>query len=337
MKRVVGLDSLRLVLALAVLIGHLETNVLNFGADIVGRFKLLGVVNGVVNNISPGVAAVIAFFVISGFCIHYPYASGKPLNVVDFYAKRLVRIGVPAILAVALYHYTLNLYMGVIWSLVCEVIYYFLYPLILKYKKKYFGQMLVISFIASYVVSFCYMFLYGNDDGDFHRSSMVFTWIVGLPIWLLGVLLADQFLTYRNEGVQSFPKLVLLRLSVWLVAILCSIMRFHVQLPYVYTLPVFSLLVYYWIKKEIWYYADKKENKWLAYGGVMSYSIYLIHDLFIKGTKRVFNITEIESFWLWLCVIIVSLVGSWLFYLLVEKKSHLLAKSIHIKPRLANA
>lgn len=331
MKRVVGLDSLRFVLAFAVLLGHLELKVLNFGESLTVKYKALAMANGLINNLSPGVAAVIAFFIISGFCIHYPYANGTVLNVPEFYAKRMVRIGLPAIVAVFLCTFTLNIVMVVMWSLICEVLYYFLYPLILKYKRRYFKQMLLASFICSYAISIAYRALHGDSNGDFHRSGTMLTWLVGLPIWLLGVHLADEFVAYKQSVKQPYKKLVALRLIVWGVAVIISAARFHAHIPYVYSLPVFSLLVYYWLKLEIWYYDGKVENKWLAYGGLMSYSIYLIHDLLIKSVKYILDMKEVESFWIWCLIIVVALLGSWVFYLLIEKKSHALAKSIKIK------
>ena len=151
MGRVVGLDSLRFVLALIVVLGHGAAP--SFTEEFLTRFPFLIIFAAIYNNVFVGQAAVMAFFVISGFCIHYPYAAGKKLKVQDFYIKRLWRIGIPAIVALGIYELIFNLFLGVLWSIVCEIIYYLLYPIILKYKTKYLKQILIYSIIVSYGIS----------------------------------------------------------------------------------------------------------------------------------------------------------------------------------------
>jgi peptidoglycan/LPS O-acetylase OafA/YrhL len=43
----------------------------------------------------PSLPCVIVFFVISGFCIHYPYHKGKPVLLREFLVRRCLRIGIP--------------------------------------------------------------------------------------------------------------------------------------------------------------------------------------------------------------------------------------------------
>jgi len=50
-----------------------------------------------------GLAAVMVFFVISGFCIHFPYATGKPLRLPPFYLQRFTRIGLPLLAAAGIH------------------------------------------------------------------------------------------------------------------------------------------------------------------------------------------------------------------------------------------
>ena len=157
------------------------------------------------------------------------------------------------------------------------------------------------------------------------------TWLVGLPIWLGGVLLADKYVkTDINRNSISFNKLILLRLIVWGLAIICSTLRFHANVSYVYSLPVFAILVYYWLWHEIVYYKDKKENNVLAYGGIMSYSFYLMHTVVITGIRKSFDI-EILSPALCLLAILGSLVVSWIFFLIIERPSHKTAKRLNFK------
>jgi hypothetical protein len=123
------------------------------------------------------------------------------LNVPEFYSRRFIRIAIPAIVAFFLYR-IYGLYMGVVWSLICELVYYLLYPLILKYKEKYMQYILVGSFIASYVVTILFSIYSDSYNGDVHRQGFYLTWIVGLPVWLLGVVLVDKYNTIQYNTIQ---------------------------------------------------------------------------------------------------------------------------------------
>lgn len=80
-----GIDRLRAVAALSVVFAHI------IGPQLPGLAKY----------IFTGHPAVVAFFVISGFCIHTPYLR-KEMQVSAFWASRLVRIFIPVAVAVPL-------------------------------------------------------------------------------------------------------------------------------------------------------------------------------------------------------------------------------------------
>jgi peptidoglycan/LPS O-acetylase OafA/YrhL len=66
MNRVIGLDSIRFVLAFIVVLSHGVVPV--FGD---------GTIEKLIKLFQPtGIAAVMGFFIISGFVIHYPYSTG---------------------------------------------------------------------------------------------------------------------------------------------------------------------------------------------------------------------------------------------------------------------
>ena len=100
MKRLYILDALRCVLALCVTLGHQ------------GMFPVFGPadqINVLVDELAQGLRtivfgppAVIAFFVISGFCIHYPYCKGERRVLIErFYARRYIRIVLPVLAILA--------------------------------------------------------------------------------------------------------------------------------------------------------------------------------------------------------------------------------------------
>jgi peptidoglycan/LPS O-acetylase OafA/YrhL len=200
MKRVSGLDSLRFVLAFIVLLGH--GGMPHVSESLVASSKLFYYLDILQKALQPvGVAAVMGFFIISGFVIHFPYSSGKKLNVPEFYSRRFIRIAIPGIAAFCFYR-IYGLYMGVVWSLICELVYYLLYPLILKHKAKYMKHILTGAFIASYVVTILFSVFSDSYNGDIHRQGFLLTWIVGLPVWLLGVVLADKYNTIQYNTIQ---------------------------------------------------------------------------------------------------------------------------------------
>jgi peptidoglycan/LPS O-acetylase OafA/YrhL len=130
-RHVAGLDSIRFICASWVLFGHLGFFPLTDSFDRATRVGY--VVRGFFGNLFCGPAAVIVFFVISGFCIHYPYRDGRPLALKAYYSRRYVRIFVPMVAAIAL-GVPLRLHLeflndSILWSLLAEEIYYFLYPL----------------------------------------------------------------------------------------------------------------------------------------------------------------------------------------------------------------
>ncbi len=78
---------------------------------------------------------VIVFFVISGFCIHFPFAgSNRRPRLKEFYTRRFLRLLVPVAIAIplsgligvelALFHES------ILWSLLAELIYYICYPVL---------------------------------------------------------------------------------------------------------------------------------------------------------------------------------------------------------------
>ena len=320
-NKVEGLDTIRAVMAIVVMLGHVRF--LNIADDILLQFPYLKFVNLLINNIFPGKIAVIVFFVLSGFCIHYPYAQGKILQIKSFYFGRVVRLGIPAIIALLIFKET----QYVIWSVVCELVYYFLYPLILKVYKKYFWPLFIFSVCCAYGISIWYDQLHPYN-GDFDQNGYYLDWIVGLPIWLLGTFLATIYT--QSELNFRLPPLNInyLRISTWALAFLLSICRFQLHWGYTYTLPVFAIWVCFWMYFEIKNYESHKENPYLAYIGKISYSIYLIHGGIFGICMYFFQIPKLGySFLATVLGIVFTMLASAVYYIIVESPSHKLSKN----------
>jgi len=86
-------------------------------------------------NAFDGIGAVIAFFIISGFVIHYPNKNGIP-NLKEFWIRRFVRIVIPLCIILPLGLLFDHPEKAVVWSLFCELIYYAIYPFLAKNRVK---------------------------------------------------------------------------------------------------------------------------------------------------------------------------------------------------------
>src|SRR5580704_16728096 len=98
-RHIRGLDRIRFVLAFWVAFGHF--GLVDFPENALREGKLI-YLRVLVRNIVSAPAAVIAFFVLSGLCIHYPYRRSTAIPLLPYFARREVRIVIPAAVAIAL-------------------------------------------------------------------------------------------------------------------------------------------------------------------------------------------------------------------------------------------
>ena len=318
-----GLDAIRFVCAMFVLITHVGIPpVPNPFPE--GTWLHLGF-RGVLGNVFSGPAAVIVFFLVSGFCIHHPFIDpSRPLNRAAFYARRGIRISLPAACGIAAGWVAdaalPKVLEPVLWSLVAELIYYALYPW-LRAARFRFGSWRPLL-IASYVGAFLVVLTHPRAV-HYHSYGSGLNWLLGLPCWLLGCVLAER----ADEGWASPPS----RLRVWLLrgtvlaaASLCSALRFHSPMGYPWTLNLFALLVWVWLEAELGFRLKTPAPAWLERAGAWSYSLYLMHLPFQSMLARgeLFQGAGLGS---WGMRAGALLVLSYLFFRCVEAPSHRLA------------
>lgn len=271
-----------------------------------------------------GVAAVMVFFVISGFCIHWPYLHGRPPRLGAFYLQRFVRIGLPLAVAFVVQRLwgTEGWFRNMLWSVYCEIIYYALYPALrLLMLRLGTGRLVMTTFVISWL--FCLL----PDTGYGHIMCYghAWTWLVCLPAWLCGCLLAEWM-----AGTQPVPALVekmagrisshlaLTRVSVWALSSVLLALGMQEWLHFKYSLPVFGALALVWLLVEL---RRPDTESWLSRSGVAAYSVFLIHPL--AQSARLHGGPE----WLlWMVKIAFAALVSAVFYFVVEKPSHQLAR-----------
>jgi len=327
MERIRGIDSIRAVCALWVLFSHFGGPPILAGIDKTTRIGWL--LNGIYNNFWNGPAAVIIFFVISGFCIHYPQSdSGKLNSLFGFYLRRFLRILIPLACAIGLsflWGGRLDQFNdSILWSLVCEIIYYFIYPLFLFFVRR--GLSWNSVFFGSFIVSIL-VAASKPQSGSYPSYGPLLNWALGLPCWLLGCLVAE----WVKKG---FPLSALAKISIWkmrigvfVVSILVSAIRFHTPVGYPWTLNWFGILSAIWLYLEIMHFKKHEPNMFLERVGLFSYSIYLIHVPLHELLSK-FSIPNLGFLLNWVVGTIIVLSGCWLFYWLIEKPSHALAKNL---------
>ena len=327
--RIVGLDALRFLCAMCVVQGHLRLGETLVFERLERPGHLVRTLRMLYNQGLPvptGPNAVIVFFVISGFCIHFPYRHGRPLQARQFLARRYIRIGLPALVAAVLLYISgfHSLQDSVLWSIVCECIYYSFYPLLLRIKHRVGWRALIGGcFVACYAMLIAHTGS-GPYDGDFTSLGIGRIWILGLPCWLLGCLLAE---THTNFSTFGWGGQWLLRIGIVTAGCVVTTLRFYEGIGYYWTQPLLGLLIYNWLGTEVSYAAARAPWRWLERCGGWSYSIYLYHAPLAIGAATLLGPTfSVPA--TTLVKLAVALAGSYLLYRAVERPAHLLAQRL---------
>jgi peptidoglycan/LPS O-acetylase OafA/YrhL len=335
-ERIRGLDSIRIVCALWVLFGHVGFFPAVRELD---RNSFAGVAaRGILGNLFTGSPAVIVFFVISGFCIHYPFRKGGVTPGWRYLARRYLRIGVPAAAAMTFIHFfvpgnpafDLSAKSGtVVWSLLAEVIYYTLYPLLLVVARR-LGWLRILAAAGGLG-----LLLFVSSPRSLYLPSVGpwLTWVAGLPYWLLGCCLA-QAADEDAKLVVTSRQMWEWRLGIWVGASVSSILMFHAHIGFPWTMMLFGPAAYGWLRREIAYHRSRPPWALLEWAGLWSYSIYAMHMVLPDMVRSLGALRHLNQTLGWALLVVLVLAGCYLFYLLVEKPSHWLGRQIRVRPLL---
>lgn len=322
-SHIAGIDTLRIVAAVWVVLSHAG------GLPLAALLAHVGIPEPILRFVSSvngaafdGVAAVIVFFVISGLCIHLPVVNSNQLDPIRFWVRRGLRVGAPLIGAVILSGVLLgqSSTLGpVLWSLYCELIYYAIYPGLLKIASAT-GWHLVLA--ASVIASALTVLVVSNNGGFIWGYGLGLTWVYGLPVWILGVLLAERARTPSPALTRS--RLMCLRLAVWLASSIATVLHFHSPVHYKFSMLLFSPLAFYWVLEEIRAAQERGTVKVLEVCGRASYSVYLCHIIVLAAFTLPPRIGMIRFLEVWLaCAAFCAA-----FYLSIESPSHNLARML---------
>jgi peptidoglycan/LPS O-acetylase OafA/YrhL len=328
------LDALRFVLALWVAIGHYGVFPLFAGVDTatpVGRFLTHGW-----STLVFGTPAVIVFFVISGFCIHLPFRGPGKLPVARFYFRRYTRILIPVAAALCVYRLAGDklhfwgehsiLWESPLWSLLCEEIYYAAYPL-LRVLRRLLGWTALLA--ATFVVAIA-IALTNPHAAGWHPFGPLGTAAILLPVWLLGALLAEQ--AAALPALDSSLRIWFWRFAAWFGCWVSEMLHFKARISFTLTMIAFGVLAYFWVRKEIEFSRQHAPNAYLVAAGAWSYSLYLVHAQGMVFYAKL-PIPDLGYILTWCFTMFSALLFAYLFYVLIERPSHRLARRIKLKDR----
>ncbi len=325
------LNVIRFVSALWVVLSHIGAPPLDSLCGALGLETHAALVRKALIAPFSGVAAVMVFFVVSGFCIHHPYVTGKKFLLRGFYLQRFTRIGLPLLAAVALHAAcgTTSWFKNVVWSIYCEAVYYAAYPLLrIAMSKAGTGRLLAAAYLGSWL--FCLL----PDTGYGHIIAYGngWTWFVCLPAWLCGCVLAEWMGGTRPVpawvagfalGLSSNGAIFVMRVAVWALSSVLLVLGIEEIVVFKYSLPVFALVVLVWLLAEL---RRPCAETWLARAGVAGYSLFLIHPVG-EGIDAAM-LPGLHPMLLWGVRMLVALAASAVFYWVIERPSHQLARAL---------
>lgn len=210
-------------------------------------------------------------------CIHFPYKNhGKVPTWHLFCLKRILRLFIPFIAVLLLekiikldgVRVGLNLWYSIVgWSLTCELLYYLSYPLLFNISKRIsWVQIFVISFFTSMLIV-----LSNHKMMHYPSFGTIGNMILGLPCWILGVLLADRYSFIKSRKINLI-KLNSIRFSILCASTFCYGLFLYFEVGFPLTLNFFAIAVFFWLSNEL-SQNNFKTNRFLEWGGKWSYSV----------------------------------------------------------------
>lgn len=327
MSRLLGLDTLRFFAALWVVMRHGTMPPLTTGF---GKGEVASQVDWFWRGSISGPAAVIVFFVISGLCIHLPYANGKAFDLGEYAIRRLVRLLIPMVAAIAMWRLYSGMdgfgedWLGGIpgWSLAAELVYYALYPLMRMVPRRPWKTLFVATFVGALAFAW---FTQSRTNVNYPAWGYAQDWILGLPVWILGVLLAERcgdllpsppaWRMWTERGVA----ILLGGATTWLAWE--RIAGHHL------TLNIFALYAVWWIRDELGFHRTHAPSQRLERLGAWSYSLYLTHPLAYAIWKD-FPIPYFGHMADWMLKLTLTFLVAYAFHSYCEQPAHALAQRL---------
>jgi len=361
MQRSHGIDILRAVAALSVLISH------------IGTYSYPGIIGKSINNIfmilndnliwaNKGLhGGVIIFVVVSGFCIHLGSRSLPNKNFLKIYTiRRFFRIYPLFIFALICGYVALFFTNGlnvnsdilqnflssifllyslipvlpplgneILSTVIVECMLYVFYPLIIGIFKKQW-RLLIAILLLIHLCSFSLIFFTSMEPVWIQRNF--FTVIL---YWWLGAYAADLILSKNkkifitNSLIIDNKKQIFTSFLLWIFYIVFSY-KINFQGSHVLKSLILAILIAYsltWI-----YLLDSKKTKnifksIIIYLGVISYSIYVL-QLPISYVVQYYLLEYNHIQYYYIVSYTIIIIASYICYNFIEKPTHIYGKNL---------
>lgn len=344
-----GLNGLRAIAALAVVVSHITLALEEFGLN----NKIFGVDrDGNASGLSLAGHGVTIFFTLSGFLITYLLLKEKeisPINIKNFYVRRVLRIwplyylylficivtilfcGISYIRSSFPFYVFLaaNIpfiigktlpFLAHYWSIGVEEQFYLFFPHIAKYSNK---KMLIISstlILSLLTLKFFFWIIY-KKYGVEHPFLAIS--ITRFDIMLIGVVGAILYY-YGNRRFLRFATHKLTQILSWFCIFFIALNKFH--FASVIDAEVVSIVSLFLITGQV----TKKnkilnlENKLCDFIGKISYGIYVIHPLLIFLFRKLIGKFDTDGFqnyvYIYSLIIATTIFIAYLSYEFYEKR-----------------
>ena len=302
-----GLNGIRAIAAVAVLVSHITLSLENFGLNpyIFGSMD-----DGNPQGLSLAGFGVSIFFTLSGFMITYLLLIEKKrgfINVNKFYKRRILRIWplyyLFLLICLICYHvFNLNYlansfyyyiffganvafvtgdtlpFLAHYWSLGVEEQFYIFFPWIAKLSNRLFLNFMIFG---SFILISLKIFLHFYFPGSLLELFLHVTRFHCMLIGGIGGLLYYQERRIFIQIVNSFY----IQVTAWLIILAVALNQFH--LASVIDNELISLVAVILIVGQVSGQSPiNLENRIMDYLGKISYGIYVIHPLIIFGYSR---------------------------------------------------
>ncbi|GAA3952851.1 acyltransferase family protein [Chitinophaga oryziterrae] len=292
-----------------------------------------------------GQEAVILFFLLSGFVIHYNYSVKPAFDRADFLWKRFVRI-YPIFILVMVLSIVLNLVTGArqehtdmatffyniaglqdsqlqkpgigyptfgdndpLWSLGYEAWFYVFYAIVGSAK---FNRNLLIVVLVSFSAAILFSFYPGK----------AYLTLLYLPIWWLGAAIAEATLTERTRPFLWGMLVLLIAMGGYVAGSYEQIknssnsigLHPFIEIRHFSAAIVFAIV---WMMAQKW--LSVKYFAWMEPMAVLapiSYGIYIVHVPLLRGVKFILH----DGIIAWCVFIVMTLIMAYLLEIHFQKK-----------------
>lgn len=342
-----GLNGLRAIAAIAVVIAHI-TNTLNW----FGLNNKIGGPGSEVYNYRFGEYGVTIFFTLSGFLITFLILKEKEetntVKIKDFYIRRILRIWplyylILIISIVTILVFKLNFIAESIlyyiflaanipfilhqalpllahyWSLGVEEQFYLFFPTLAKLPNRKILKYSLFFIVIYFAIKLAIYFIQKNTG----KQLLIYEAIMVLRFHIMSVGVVTAILYYYKQKVFMFITThKIAQIFSWLCVILLAINKFHIAS--VINHEIISIVAVCLIMGQITRSSIiNLENKIFDFIGKISYGIYVIHMVLILYLSHLFGKLSDNTFnyvLVYFTVIVSTIFISWLSYEFYEKK-----------------